>query len=459
VGKGFAVGIRVAGHDFMEGGHTNTESILFCREAEKAGIDAISMSGGWHITKVPQITIDVPPGAFLYLSRRIKEKVGIPVFVSNRLGDPFLAERALRSGAADVINWARPLLADPELPMKVKERRYHEIVPCIACNQGCLDSIFSGTPVYCSMNPRVGREADTEMKESEVKKKIFVAGGGPAGMEFALIAAQRGHYVTLYEKEGRLGGQIHPAAAGPNKKEYLNIITSLKTRAERSGVRIELETPLISDMVKDGQPDVLVVATGARPVGLDIPGMEQDHVVDAWDVLMEKVPYIGKNVVIIGGNATGCETAYFIAKKGIPDPEIVNFLLFHSAEDDRRIRELITSPGRRIMVLDMLARLADNIGPGSRWPLIKNLKLLGVELRSKTKLVEINKNAVIVETEMGRESIAADTVIIAVGVRPIDDLTHEVKGNKIEVITIGDAKEPRKISEAIREGFDIALNI
>ena len=459
VGQDFAIGIRVAGHDFMEGGHTNKESSLFCCEAEKAGIDAISMGGGWHISNVPQITIDVPPGAFLYLSRGIKEKVGVPVFVSHRLGDPFVAERALRSGAADVINWGRPLLVDPELPMKVREGRFHEIVQCIACNQGCLDSIFSGSPVYCVLNPRLGREADTEIKEAKVKRKIFVAGGGPAGMEVALIATQRGHHVTLYEKEEELGGQINLAAASPNKKAYFNIIKSLKTRMDILGTRIELKTPLTSNLIERGQPDVLVVATGARPAEIDVPGVNQPHVVNAWDVLIGKIPDIGKNVVIVGGSSTGCETAYLIAREGIPNPEVISFLLFHSAEEICRFRELLTCSGRRITVIDMLERLANNMGPGSRWPLMKNLRLLGVELRSKTKLVEITGDAVIVETAVGRESIPADTVILAVGARPIDDLAREVKASSIEVITIGDAKEPRRISEAIGEGFDTAMNI
>ena len=459
VGKEFAVGIRVSGHDFMEGGHTNIESSLFCSQAEKVGIDAINMTGGWHDTNVPQISIDVPPGVFLYLSRGIKEKVGVPVFVSNRLGDPFLAERALRSSSADMICWGRPLLADPKLPIKVQVGRLNEIVPCIACNQGCLDSIFSSSSVYCVLNPRVGREADTEIKEAKVKKKVFVAGGGPAGMEFTLVAKQRGHDVTLYEEDEQLGGQVNLAAAIPGKKEYVNVVKSLKNRMEISGVKIKLNTLLTSKMVEKDQPDVLVVATGARAMEINTPGRNQPHVVNAWDVLMEKVPDIGKKVVIVGGSATGCETAHLISHLGIPEPEIITFLLFHSSEDSDRVQKLLYRSGRRIIVIDILERLASNIGPSSRWPLMKSLRLKGVELRPKAKLIEIIENAIIVETEFGKESIPADMVIIAVGACSIDDLTREVKGNRIKVITIGDAKEPRKLTDAIREGFDAALNI
>jgi 2,4-dienoyl-CoA reductase (NADPH2) len=460
VGKDFAVGIRVAGHDFVEGSHTNLESSLFCSQAEKAGIDTISISGGWHISNVPQISIDVPPGAFLYLSRGIKEKVGVPVLVSNRLGDPSVAERALRSGAADMICWGRPLLTDPELPIKVQKGRLDEIVPCIACNEGCIDSILSGSSVYCVINPRVGREASNEIKKAKVKKKVFVAGGGPAGMEAALVARQRGHNVTLYEKDEKLGGQINLAAAIPRKKEYLNVIKSLKTRMEISGVKINLKTVLTSKMVEKDQPDVLVVATGAKPKEMNVPGANQRHVVDAWDVLTDKIPEIGKRVVIVGGSATGCETAHLVSHLGIPEPEVITFLLFHSAEDFDQVRNLLYKSGRRITVIDMLDRLAGNVGAGSRWPLMKSLRLKGVELRPKTKLIEIAEDAIVVETEFGKETISADTVIVAGGVRSVDDLSREVPGNSgTEIAIIGDAKEPRKIADAIREGFDTALNI
>jgi len=459
VGKDFAMGIRVSGHDFMEGGHTNIESALFCTEAEKTGVNSINVTGGWHETYVPQITTNVPLGAFLYLARGIKEKVSVPVFASNRLGDPFIAEKALRSGAADMICWGRPLLADPELPIKVEKGRLNEIVYCIGCNQGCFDSLLSGSSVCCTLNPRVGREADTEIKEAKIKKRVFVEGGGPAGMEFALVAKQRGHDVTLYEKEERLGGQVNLVAASPGKKEFLNVVKSLKNRMEISGVKIKSKTTLTSKMVEEERPDVLAVASGARPIEINVPGIAQPHVVSAWDVLNEMVSDIGKEVVIVGGSATGCETALFVASLGVVDPETFTFLLYHSADDFDRVRKLLYRIGRKITVIDILEKVAGNVGISTRWSLIKSLRLMGVELRPKTKLVEITANAVIVDTEKGRESIPADMVIIAVGSQSVDDLAKEVKQDRTEVITIGDAKEPRKITEAVREGFDMALRV
>lgn len=459
VGDQVALGIRIAGNDFMEGGNTNLEAAQFAAEAEKAGIDAINVTGGWHETNVPQLTTNVPPGGFVYLARGVKEKVSVPVFASNRLGDPIIAEKALRAGACDMICWGRPLLTDPELPNKVREGRMNEIIPCIACNQGCFDAIFSGSYVTCILNPRVGRESELTVDKAKTKKKVMVAGGGPAGMEFALTAASRGHQVTLYEKENRLGGQVNMAKVPPGKKEFQKITDSMKNRMDLWGVKINLNSPVTPETVRENAPDVLVVASGARPAEMKVPGMDKPHVVNAWDVLKEEVYDIGGKVVIVGGSATGCETAHLIASMGMPTAETFTFLMYHTAEDPQYAMNLLHRSGRKITVIDLVPRMADNVGRTARWSLIKGLRLMGVELRPMTKLLEIKDDSVLVDTEKGRTSIPADTVIMAVGAQSVDDLSREVEGNGIKIITLGDAKEPRKLTEAIREGFEEALKI
>jgi 2,4-dienoyl-CoA reductase (NADPH2) len=459
VGDDMAVGVRIAGNDFMEGGNTNKESALFASEAEKAGIDAINVTGGWHETNVPQLTSNVPPGGFVYLARGIKNEVSVPVFASNRLGDPVVAEKALRSGACDMICWGRPLITDPDLPRKVRDGRLSEIIPCISCNQGCFDAIFSATPVSCILNPRAGNEAIYSVKRVESPKKIMVAGGGPAGMEFAIIAAERGHRVTLYEKESSLGGQINLAKMPPGKREFQKIIDSMKARMEKWGVRVVLGTALTREIVAEQSPDALVVASGARPMNLDVPGVDKPHVIDAWDVLSEKAWKIGRDVVVVGGSATGCETAYFIASMDIPDPDIYSFIMFHTAEDPKFATSLLRTTSRQVTVIDMVPRLAANVGRTSRWSLTKSLKLLGIDLRPSTKLIEIRDDSVLVETAKGEETIPADTVVMAVGASSINDFAGNLKEIGCDVITIGDAKEPRKITEAVREGFEEALKI
>jgi 2,4-dienoyl-CoA reductase (NADPH2) len=459
LGEDFAMGIRVSGHDFMQGGNTNIESAIFCEEAEKVGVDCINVTGGWHETNVPQTTSDVPSGAFVYLARAIKGKVKVPIFASNRLGDPLVAERVLRSRAADMICWGRPLIADPELPNKVKSGSFKERVPCIGCNQRCLDAIFSGSMVGCVLNPRAGRESDTEIRESEVKKKIIVAGGGPAGMEFALSASQRGHNVILYEKMANLGGQMNLIGQVPGKEEILQAVKSLETRLKQTDVKIELNTYLTPEMITAINPDVLVVASGACPSKLDIPGILQKHVVNAWDVLNGSVSNIGKQIVIVGGGATGCDVALFLANLSIPTAETFAFLVYHGVDDANQLRNLLYDAGRTITVLEMMERFAGDVGISTRWPLMKNLRLMGVELRPKTKVLRITEDAVVVETESGTESIPADMVVIAAGSRPVNDLAQKLRSNIAEMVTIGDAVQPRKITDAIKEGFDAALKV
>jgi 2,4-dienoyl-CoA reductase (NADPH2) len=459
VGPDAAVGIRIAGNDFMDGGHTNVESALFAAAAQKAGVDAVNVTGGWHETNVPQLTTNVPPGVYVYLARGIRQAVSVPVFASNRLGDPALAEKVLRAGSADMICWGRPLIADPELPDKVRQGRFDEIISCIACNQGCFDSIFYGRAVHCVLNPTVGREDETRIRPAEKKKKVIVAGGGPGGMEFALTAAQRGHDVTLYEKERELGGQINLAKVPPGKHELQKIIDSMKSRMEHFGVRIKTGASVSEKTVKDEKPDYLVVATGARPIDIRVPGIDKPHVVSAWDVLSDRVAEIGRRVVIVGGSATGCETAHYLTSMGVPDPEAFTFLMYHNAEDPLRAMELLHTPGREVVVIDLVDRMADNVSKTARWSLMKSLKLMGVRLMPRTKLLEITDDAVVVETDKGKLTIPADTVVIAVGARSLDELSAGAQKDGVSVITIGDAKGPRKITDAVREGFEEALTI
>lgn len=442
----------------MVGGNTVTDSARFCAGAEKVGVDCINVTGGWHETQVPQITSDVPPGAFVHLARSIKEKVSVPVFASNRLGDPRVAERVLRSGAANVVCWGRPLIADPSLPLKVKEGRLKEAVPCIGCNQGCLDAIFSKRSVTCTVNPRVGREADTKVQPAAEKKTIYVAGAGPAGLEFAVTASERGHRVTLYEKAARLGGQVNLIGAVPGKEEFLGAVDSLENRARAAGVTVRAGTELNLQAICEDRPDMLVVASGATPGGLNVPGIGGPNVVSAWDVLDGAVSRIGYRIVVIGAGATGCETALYLANLAVPDARTFTFLAYHQVDSADRLGHMLFQSDRDITIIEIAGRAARNVGSSTRWSLLKKLERMGVRLRLNAKILRVEEDEVSFETPTGVERIPADTVVVATGSRSLNDLAKATEALGIKTVVIGDAKEPRNIGDAIREGFDAALD-
>jgi len=192
VGPDYPILMRIAGNDFMEGSHTNREARIFASELEKVGVDLFNVTGGWHETRVPQLTMFVPRRAYVYLAQGIKSAVSVPVLASNRINDPAIGEEIIRNGEADLVTMARALLADPELPNKAKEGKAHLIYHCVACNQGCFDNIFQLRPASCLVNPRAGKEGELALEPAPKVKKVLVIGGGPAGMKAACIAAERG---------------------------------------------------------------------------------------------------------------------------------------------------------------------------------------------------------------------------------------------------------------------------
>jgi len=252
---------------------------------------------------------------------------------------------------------------------------------------------------------------------------------------------------------------VNLAETPPGKAEFHRLIESMKGRMEHGNVRVNLNTPLTPEMVREERPDLLVIASGARSISIDVPGIDKPHVVEAWDVLAEKVWNMGEDVVVVGGSATGCETALFVAEMAVPDPDTFTFLMYHTAENPDFATELLHASGRRVTVIDILPRFADNVGRTARWSLIESLRLMGVNLRPNTLLQEIRDDSILVKTDEGEESIPADTVIMAVGVSSVNDFAGNLKEIGCDVITIGDAKDPRKITEAVREGFEEALKI
>ncbi len=458
VGPDFPIIFRVAGNEFMEGGLANREAQIFSRELEKAGVDMINVTGGWHETRIPQITMGLPRGGFVYLAQGIKQSVSIPVMTCNRITDPCLADQILRDGQADLIGFARGLIADPELPNKARQGRYDEINYCIACNQGCFDPIFDQKPQTCLVNARAGAEGRLTVEPALRKKKIMVIGGGPAGMEAARVAALRGHEVCLYEKNEKLGGQIPLAAVPPGRREFLTFVSYLEKQMEKLKVTVHTRVEASPVHVEMERPDAVIVATGAEPWVPEIKGMDRPSVVLAWDVLSGRVD-TGKEVVIVGGGAVGLETALFLARKGTIDAETLYFLMFNRAEDFETLNSLLYRGLKKVMVVEMLKKLGQDIGISTRWTIIQDISRLGVRTMTNTRATEVTDKGLVVEREGNATFLSADTVVMAAGAKSVNALYEKIKDRVPEVYLIGDARTPRKALEAVAEGFEAGRTI
>lgn len=467
VGPDFPISVRLGGNDFMEGGNTNFEARETAIALEKAGVDAISITGGWHESQVPQVTMEVPHGAYSYLGRGIKESVSIPVIISNRLNIS-VAEELVDEGAADLIALARPFIADPELAKKGMQGKYDEIRPCIACNQGCLDRIMAHTTVECLCNVEAGRESEllqcssliSQVKSSH-PEKILVIGAGVGGMEYARVAAMRGHSVTIWEQKSQPGGQIGIASAPPGRKDFAYFANYLVRACEKLGVQIDYQkkatTEDIIEKVKAGDVDRVVIATGAEPIRPNIPTEEGATVVQAWDVL-KKQTKVGSQVVIVGAGAVGVETALMLAEIGTINAETLRHLMLNRAETPNELYRLLTHGSKHITLVEMAKALGKDIGATSRWSMLARLKQFNVETLKLTKVVAIKKDGVLVETPEGQEIIPADTVVLAVGSRANNSLYEELQDNIDKLSIIGDAFKPRKIQDAIREAYHEAIS-
>jgi 2,4-dienoyl-CoA reductase (NADPH2) len=458
VGKDYPVIIRLAGNDFMEGGNTNKEAKIFASELEKAGIDLFDITGGWHETRVPQLTMAVPHGAYVYLAQGIKSVVSVPVLSSNRINDPYMGEQILRNGSADLVTMARGLIADPELPNKAIAGKSNLIYRCIGCNQGCFDMVFTDNPVTCTVNPSAGLEEETALRPADNKKKVLVIGGGPAGMKAACMAAERGHQVTLAESKGQLGGQLLLNRVIPGRHEMITAAEDLISNLKSLKVDVLINKKIDAAFVKAFSPDAIVLATGALPLLPAIIGLEDEKVLTAWDLLSGKGK-LGKRVAVIGGNAVGLETALYAASIGTVTPDALHFLAVHRAETWDVMEALINKGIKEVTVVEMLAKYGRDIGPSTRWTILDELKRLGVRIVSGAKAVAVTKEGLEIEKEGKDEIIRADSIVIAAGAKPEKSLEEQLKPIVKEIHVIGDAAGPRKALDAVREGFLVGLKI
>ena len=466
VGKRYPVIFRLSGEDFVEDGLKIDESVEIAKELEKAGVDAFNVSPGWHESRTPIMLMSIPRMSYIFLSEKIKDNVNVPVIGSVRINDLALAEDVIDNNQSDIVSIGRPLIADPELPKKYKRKQFDDIRRCIACNQGCFDSLLGFKSISCLYNVRAGRESELKIKKAKKKKKVMIIGGGPGGMEAARVAALRGHDVHLFEKTDVLGGQLRYAYIPPGREEIVNVISFLENQIKKLNVNIELSKKVDTATINKLKPDVVIAATGGVPLIPKITGIKEKNVVVAEDVFDNRVK-VGKDVVIIGGGTIGCEIALHTAKMGAMDPEVACFLLKNKVIDGDKAVELTSKGKRNITILEMKNKIGGRFGISTRWVIMKQIvdaginSITGIKVKnmSTKSIKEKDKVCVTYEDDKKDIKIFADTVIIAAGYKSNQDPTRKLNGKIDELYRIGDCVEVRTALEAIHEGFEVGLRI
>lgn len=427
VGSDYPLGVRMSPTDYEPDSVVLEDSIALAKELENHGVDVLNISGGTHAEAIHAAgSMLVPQGYNVPMAAEIKREVGIPVIVCGAITTPQLAEEVLERGDADFIALARSLMADPQWPKKAREGRAEDITPCIRCNDGCHDKgMLLGRVDTCTVNPTLFKEDKLTPTPADVKKKVAIVGGGPAGMEAARVCALRGHDVTLYEKRA-LGGTLHEAAAPEFKADIRRLIDYYKGQIKKLGVNVSPEEATPAAVAAGGY-DAVLLAPGAMERMLDVPGVDSAMVKSALDILGGKAE-AGQRVLVVGGGATGVDTAMHLAQQG-RDVTVIEMM------DDILAGVGFDRPAHDAM----LAELKVDVITGHRFESVSEGRGVFVDRYGK------------------KLELPADTIVLALGSVAQPDLREAYEAaTDAEVCVVGDCVRPRKIYDAIREGFRAA---
>lgn len=456
-GEDFTLIYRLSADEDVPNGVTLEEACTFAKWAEEAGADAIHVTAGTWDSRLHKYfdvmegkasaegknlsygvatSMWVPPnytprGSLVHLAEAVKKHVSVPVITVCSI-PPEMAEEILQRGGADFVSMGRQLLADPDAPEKVIEGRPETIRRCLRCNE-CLGEVMQSRGISCAVNAQAGKEYEnfTDSVAAQDKKKVAVIGAGPAGMQATLTATERGHDVTLFEKDERLGGALYYVGIPDFKLDYRDYTNYIINAVKNCGADIKTGVDVTVDTIKNGKFDTVIVATGATTFKPNIKGADDDTIYDPLDVLDGKIPE-GKEVLVCGAGLVGCEVAMFLAEKG-----------------------------KSVTLIDMLPVIAPDMPIYTKWVLDAKLAELGIDIKLSHTIMEMTGEHVICLFDNKEIEYKGDAVVSALGLKSsrklLDELRSECKD--IEIIPVGDVNEPRKIIQAVHEGFHAGRRI
>ncbi len=465
VGPNFIIIYRLSMLDLVEGGSTADEVVQLAKAIETAGATILNTGIGWHEARIPTIATSVPRAAFAWVTKRLKGEVSIPLVATNRINTPEVAESLLAEGYCDMVSMARPLLADAAFVQKARDNRADEINTCIGCNQACLDHTFAGKITSCLVNPRACHETELVIAPTESAKKIAVVGAGPAGLSFAVTAAERGHDVTLIEASSDVGGQFNIAKKIPGKEEFDETIRYFRKQLDLTGVAVRLNTRAEAETLADEGFDEVVLATGVSPRTPEIDGVDHPKTLSYLEVLRDEVP-VGKTVAVIGAGGIGHDVSEYLVERH-EAPSIDRFFRTWGVDPDYRTAGGRTAPQvdpaeRQVFLMQRsTGKVGERLGRTTGWIHRAALKMHGVVTASGVAYRRIDDDGLHVVIDGTDKTLPVDHVVICAGQEPLRDLQDDLiaRGCSVHLIGGADVAAELDAKRAIDQGVRLAAAI